>query len=253
MKHLFNAILQRFGYQIAPYDPTAEKYAAEHRFRKEIIASYIQWYNGEIEALYGEPPPKETEKVRIGSLQDNAILTWIKIHQERKYLEDLLLEPSAFAGMRLLDIGAAAAPSALVFENCDVYCLDPLLPEFMKLGFPFWAYDKRARFVYGYAEHMPFPDSFFDAVISVNALDHVDDFAKTAAEIKRVLKPGGRLRFHLHYHPPTECEPLSLNDTVVRRAFAWCEGFRKIHESNRKRGEEVDLATERFTVWTNFD
>ncbi len=42
MKHLLNAILQRFGYQIVPYDPTAEKYAAECQFRKNIIASYIQ-------------------------------------------------------------------------------------------------------------------------------------------------------------------------------------------------------------------
>ena len=35
---------------------------------------------------------------------------------------------------------------------------------------------------------MPFEDGFFDAVISVNAIDHVNDFAETAKEIKRVLK-----------------------------------------------------------------
>jgi SAM-dependent methyltransferase len=47
--------------------------------------------------------------------------------------------------------------------------------------------------VLGVAEELPFVDNAFDAVISVAVLEHVRDPFKSAAEIVRVLKPGGKL------------------------------------------------------------
>lgn len=38
---------------------------------------------------------------------------------------------------------------------------------------------------------IPFPDDFFDLVISESVLEHVNDYDKAASEIYRVLKPGG--------------------------------------------------------------
>ena len=46
-------------------------------------------------------------------------------------------------------------------------------------------------------------------------VDHVDNIEKTAQEVRRVLKPSGRFRMHVHYHPPTMPEPLDLNDENV--------------------------------------
>ena len=43
------------------------------------------------------------------------------------------------------------------------------------------------------AEVLPFPDASFERVIIVDALHHVFDQQKTADELWRVLKPGGRL------------------------------------------------------------
>ncbi len=43
------------------------------------------------------------------------------------------------------------------------------------------------------AEKLPFPDDFFDAVLSHEVLEHVDDDRQAVAEAIRVLKPGGRL------------------------------------------------------------
>jgi len=43
------------------------------------------------------------------------------------------------------------------------------------------------------AESLPFPDGFFDAVLSHEVLEHVDDDRQAVAEAVRVLKPGGRL------------------------------------------------------------
>ncbi|QBB71848.1 methyltransferase domain-containing protein [Pseudolysobacter antarcticus] len=47
--------------------------------------------------------------------------------------------------------------------------------------------------VRGVGEVLPFVDGAFDAVISLAVLEHVTDPFRCAAEIKRVLKPGGEL------------------------------------------------------------
>ena len=47
--------------------------------------------------------------------------------------------------------------------------------------------------VLGVAEQLPFADGTFDAVLSLNVLEHVKDPFQAAREIMRVLKPGGEL------------------------------------------------------------
>jgi ubiquinone/menaquinone biosynthesis C-methylase UbiE len=51
------------------------------------------------------------------------------------------------------------------------------------------------RFDRGYAQRLPYADGEFDRVLSSMMLHHLDDDAKTAAaaEVFRVLRPGGRL------------------------------------------------------------
>ena len=47
--------------------------------------------------------------------------------------------------------------------------------------------------VLGIGEKLPFIDNSFDAVLSLNVLEHVRDPFKCAAEISRVLKPEGKI------------------------------------------------------------
>jgi SAM-dependent methyltransferase len=43
------------------------------------------------------------------------------------------------------------------------------------------------------APHLPFPDSFFDAVVTKDILEHLLKPWKTLADIHRVLRPGGQV------------------------------------------------------------
>jgi sarcosine/dimethylglycine N-methyltransferase len=54
---------------------------------------------------------------------------------------------------------------------------------------------RRARFLRGDAQSLPFPAETFDAVLSQEALLHIPDKARALAECFRALKPGGRIAF----------------------------------------------------------
>jgi ubiquinone/menaquinone biosynthesis C-methylase UbiE len=250
-------ILKFLGFEIQRVESTSilfsSKYQAELSFWKNILIDYERWFDGEIPDLYLEPCPSDEIKEHFLNNAFSAILTWLKVHQMTKYLDDLSLSPDIFSGSKILDVGSGPLPSALAFKNAEIYCLDPLFPLYMEAGFPLHIYETRARFVYGFAENMPFENHFFDAVISVNAIDHVDDFFKTASEIIRVLKPNGKIRLHVHYHIKTQTEPLELNDMIVENAFKGIQNFKKINESKIKRGTILDDSdTEVFALWSNF-
>jgi len=53
--------------------------------------------------------------------------------------------------------------------------------------------DGRVQLVQGRAEHLPFPDETFDAVVFTYLLRYVQEPDATIRELSRVLKPGGQL------------------------------------------------------------
>ncbi|HEY7529535.1 MAG TPA: class I SAM-dependent methyltransferase [Gemmatimonadota bacterium] len=57
---------------------------------------------------------------------------------------------------------------------------------------------ERAELVDAPAETLPFPDRSFDAVVVTLVLCSVRDLPRTLAEIRRVLRPGGRFVFVEH-------------------------------------------------------
>ena len=226
------------------------KQGAKLRFWKNEIARYEEWFEGRLSPLYNTPSPQTDEKVRGPNAKDSAILTWHKLHQEPKYLADLGLKKDAFQGKTLLDIGAGPIPSATCFEGADLHCLEPLLPRYLEAGFPLHYYGK-VSFIHAASEEIPAENGSFDAVIAVNAIDHVDDIKKTAREVQRVLKQGGLFRMHVHVHPPTTCEPLELNDERFLDLFGWCPGLGKVSDS--REGYSANLPEgERFVLWSNF-
>jgi len=51
----------------------------------------------------------------------------------------------------------------------------------------------RASLVTGVAERLPYPDAFLDCVVSVSAMEYVEDIQAACRELRRVLRPGGAI------------------------------------------------------------
>lgn len=229
------------------------KEQSELNFWKSELDCYIEWYLGKRE-LYGFPSPLGSQRRARGQdIRKKAAIIWNELFQKKKYLTDLQLSSLSFVSKRLLDIGCGPNPSALCFVKCQIYGVDHLLNDYRLLGYPLDDYPKRYHFISAKAETMPFLDGYFDAVISVNAIDHVDNLEKTAKEIRRVLRPGGMFRMHVHYHQPTLNEPIAISDRVFRRNFYWLGDLKKIKETRYKdMGMTRAKPGESFVVWSNF-
>lgn len=192
------------------------KYRAEMQHWRDELAHLNDWFTEGTRDWWGIPAPTAEQKAASsGVWSADAILT---MHALRpSYHEELQLRPDALAGERVLEVGCGPLAPVLSFDHCERHGLDPLIDQYTAAGWPLYALD--TTFVNAGAERMPYPDSYFDTVISVNALDHVDDFEQSASEIQRVLKPGGRIMFEVEYHEPTITEPLKLDDSRIAQAF----------------------------------
>lgn len=217
------------------------KQAAELAFWTQEIARYVHWLYGS-HALYAVPTPTMELIVRGDSQEETAILTWAAADRD-KYLHHLKADRRLFDGKVIVDVGCGPLPLALAFEGCTIIGLDEQIDNYKAAGYPLHKCDKRMTYLSAKAEAIPLPDSSVDAVISVNALDHVEDFAAAAHEIQRILKPGGVVLIEVHYHTPTETEPLALSDSDVLSAF---NGL-----AMRKVSQTPHSLMGTLNVWTN--
>lgn len=95
-------------------------------------------------------------------------------------------------GSRVLEVGCGPGRYAAMLQTMDfeVTAVDPI-------RFPEWDL-VRARGSSIFmdkvgAENLPFPDQCFDHVTCMNTLLYVEDSGKSLAEMRRVLRPGGRI------------------------------------------------------------
>lgn len=132
----------------------------------------------------------------------------------RYYYTDYFGIPvSHYAGARILDVGCGPRGSlewaTMAFRRVG---LDPLAGRYRRLGIDAHAME----YVEAHSEAMPFADDTFDVVMSMNSLDHVVDACRTAAEMVRVVRPGGTILLLVDLdHEPTQCEPLSFGIEVL--------------------------------------
>jgi SAM-dependent methyltransferase len=67
-------------------------------------------------------------------------------------------------------------------------------------------------FVVGSATELPFPDNSFDAVWTIDVLEHVPQPEKALSEMRRVLRPDG----YLFLHAAWDCRPWAAEGYAVR-------------------------------------
>lgn len=234
--------------------PVPDKYEAETSFWRLEIGQYVAWYKGEV-TLYGTAPPNSDQKITGYDERLNAIETWLNLHQLPKYPRNLGLSCDALTGLRVLDIGCGPFPGLRAFTGCAVRVgIDPLIEAYQHIGFPLDRWSDNYLYCRANAENLPFPSHSFDAVVSCNAIDHVDDFAEVAHEVRRVLKTGGKFCMEVHYHKRTVTEPIELSDAVFKLHYDWVHGLRKSKDGlATNSGGTVASLGEKYVVWTNID
>lgn len=109
------------------------------------------------------------------------------------FVEALLDAAAVCAEMRVLDLccGTGVVAAAMAARGAVVTGLDfsAAMLEQARLRHPGLRFDE------GDAEALPFADGSFDAVVSNFGIHHVPRPGAALAEVKRVLRPGGRLAF----------------------------------------------------------
>ena len=100
--------------------------------------------------------------------------------------------------------------------------------------------NSRATVLRASAEDLPFEDASFDTVVSTLVLCGVDDQPRVLRELRRVLRPGGRLIFleHVRSDDPRIAK---MQDRMnpVNRFFVCCDCNRPTLETIRTAGFEV--------------
>lgn len=117
----------------------------------------------------------------MATVYDRVITT---VQPER--LKELLQLP---AEGPLLDVGGGTGRVAQTLAACvgQVIVLDE------SLGMLRQAWDKSLPVARAQAERLPFPDDAIPHILMVDAFHHLGNQARAAAELMRVLAPGGRL------------------------------------------------------------
>jgi 2-polyprenyl-6-hydroxyphenyl methylase/3-demethylubiquinone-9 3-methyltransferase len=102
--------------------------------------------------------------------------------------------------LKILDVGCGAGflARALRAAGHEVHALDASLPSLRVSR----GVDASVHHIRGDAYALPCPDGVFDAVTSMDFLEHVEDPAACVREAARVLKPGGLFFFHTFNRNP---------------------------------------------------
>src|SRR5581483_870696 len=119
--------------------------------------------------------------------------TWVVRHALAQWLREQAAELRGAAPVRLLDVGCGVKPYYPFFADVasDYVGVDVV--------------DNPAADLLGSVEALPVEDASFDVVLCTQVLEHCDDPAQAVRELRRVVRPGGRVLASTHgvqvYHP----------------------------------------------------
>ncbi len=189
---------------------SANKRGASPRGARKV-ALYDATYGKFDEALYREIR-RETWGEEFGQN------SWITASEQDKFIQWLSLRP----GQRLLDIACGSGgPTLRIAERTqaavtgvDIHAdaIEAGRQQALARGLA-----ETARFeVVDASGVLPFTDETFEAVMCIDAINHLADRPRVLAEWARVLKPGGRLLFT---DPAAVTGPLSNEEIAIRSSI----------------------------------
>ncbi len=116
------------------------------------------------------------------------------------------------SSLRILDVGCGAGflARALRADGHEVHALDASHSSLCVSR----GEDPSVHHVRGDAFSLPYPDEAFEAVTSMDFLEHIEDPAASVREAARVLKPGGLFFFHTFNRNP-------LSWLVIIKGVEW--------------------------------
>jgi ubiquinone/menaquinone biosynthesis C-methylase UbiE len=124
-----------------------------------------------------------------GASYERLAETYAPIHD--RVVEALGLEP----GMRVLDVACGTGAVALraARAGADVIGIDISADQLAKAQAAADSEGLAIRFEEGDCQELPYPDAEFDAVASTFGAIFASDHERTAGQLARVCRPGGRL------------------------------------------------------------
>jgi ubiquinone/menaquinone biosynthesis C-methylase UbiE len=101
---------------------------------------------------------------------------------------------------RVIEIGSGSGPNFAHYPEAvsEVVAIEPEGYLRTKANEAAEGSGRSIRVVDALADDLPFEDASFDAAVAVLVLCSVPSQAATLAELRRVLRPGGELRFYEH-------------------------------------------------------
>ena len=142
----------------------------------------------------------------------------------RRHRDELLAGLSG----RVIEVGAGAGSNFAHYPAAveEVVAVEPE-PYLVKQARAAAARaDVRIEVLDGVADHLPVDDCSFDAAVACLVLCTVPDQMRALAEMRRVLRPGGELRFYEHVL--SDRRALALSQRAVDRVF-WPRAFGGCH------------------------
>jgi ubiquinone/menaquinone biosynthesis C-methylase UbiE len=137
------------------------------------------------------------EFTRWSSSYDRSILQWLLFGPSHRVLIRRIGEVARDRRVKMLDVGCGtgmfAAKVRAALPRVEVYGVD-LVPEMLRKGRTRWRRDPAHVFpVRGDSERLPFSSHSFDVVTCANSFHHYPHQERAVAEMRRVLRYGGRL------------------------------------------------------------
>jgi ubiquinone/menaquinone biosynthesis C-methylase UbiE len=137
------------------------------------------------------------EFTRWSQSYDRSILQWLLFAPSHRVLIQRIREAAGDRPIKMLDVGCGTGQFAskvrASLPQAEVCGVD-LVSDMLVKGHPRWRHHRgHVLPVQGDSERLPFASESFDVVTCANSFHHYPRQDRAVAEMRRVLRPGGRL------------------------------------------------------------